>query len=103
MSDFLGDRVDKNLPAKAGDTGLISGLGSTRLRATQACVPATITELPVLQLLKPGHLKPILHNRRSHCNEKPENFNEEQPSFTATRESPHAARQTHPARPEMNE
>ena len=31
----------------------------------------------VLQLLKPMHLGPVLHNKRSHCNEKPAQHNEE--------------------------
>ena len=33
----------------------------------------------VLQLLKPAHLEPVFHNKRSHCNEKPTHRNEEQP------------------------
>ena len=32
---------------------------------------ATTTEAHVPQLLKPTHLKPMLHNKRSHRNEKP--------------------------------
>ena len=31
----------------------------------------------VLQLLKPGHLEPVLHSKRSHRNEKPMHRNEE--------------------------
>ena len=31
----------------------------------------------VLQLLKPVCLEPMLHNKRSHCNEKPAHHNEE--------------------------
>ena len=31
------------------------------------------------QLLKPACLEPVLHNKRSHCNEKPVHRNEEQP------------------------
>ena len=30
-----------------------------------------------LQLLKAAHLEPVLHNKRSHCNEKPTHRNEE--------------------------
>ena len=30
-----------------------------------------------LPRLKPAHLEPVLHNRRSHCNEKPTHCNEE--------------------------
>ena len=31
----------------------------------------------VLQLLKPAHLEPVLHNKRSHHNEKPSHDNKE--------------------------
>ena len=40
------------------------------------------------QLLKPMHLEPMLCNKRSHCNEKPEHRNKEQPPLAATREKP---------------
>ena len=36
----------------------------------------------VPQLLKPTRLEPVLHNKRSHRNEKPAHHNEEQPSLT---------------------
>ena len=39
------------------------------------------------QLLKPTRLEPVLHNKRSHHNEKPVHGNEEQPPLTLTRES----------------
>ena len=48
----------------------------------------------VPQLLKPTHLEPMLHNKRSHRNEKLAHHNEEQPPLTATRESPHTATKT---------
>ena len=48
----------------------------------------------VPQLLKPTHLEPVLHNKRSHRNEKPAHHNEEQPPLAATRESPRAAMKT---------
>ena len=45
--DFSGVPVVKNLPANAGDMGLIPGLGrSHMLQSNKACVP---------QLLKPAH------------------------------------------------
>ena len=47
-----------------------------------------------LQILKPIHLKPVLHNKRSHHNEKPKHHNEEQDPATATRGSLHAATKT---------
>ena len=46
------------------------------------------------QLLKPARLGPMLHNKRSHRNEKPAHCSEEQPPLTATRESTHAATKT---------
>ena len=46
------------------------------------------------QLLKPTCLEPVLHNKRSHRNEKPVHRNEEKPPLTATRESPRAATKT---------
>ena len=45
----------------------------------------------VPQLLKPARLEPVLHNNRSHCNEKPAHHNEELPPLTTTRESPRTA------------
>ena len=38
-------------------------------------------------------LEPVLHNKRSYCNEKPEHHKEEQPQLT-TRESPCKATKT---------
>ena len=55
--------VVKNPPANAGDTG--SSLLSLSSRAHEP------------QLLKPTHLEPMLHYKRSHCNEKPSHHNEE--------------------------
>lgn len=54
----------------------------------------TTTADPVPQPLKPAHLKPVLHKKRCHFNEKPGHRNEEQPPLTATREKP-AAQQRH--------
>ena len=47
----------------------------------------------VLQLLKPACLEPVLHNKRSHCSEKPAHCNRVLP-LAATRESPHAEMKT---------
>ena len=41
-------------------------------------------------------LEPVLHNKRSHCNEKPAHLSEEKPQLAATRESLHAADPTQP-------
>ena len=40
----------------------------------------TTTQLTCCQLLKPMCLQPVLHNKRSHCNEKPHNTTGEHPS-----------------------
>ena len=42
----------------------------------------------VQQLLKPGHLEPVLGNERSHRGENPTPSNEEQSTLSATREKP---------------
>ena len=88
--DFPGGTVVKNPPAIAGDTGSIPGLGRSHMPwSNLAHVP---------QLLKPVRLEPVLHNKRSHCNEKPAHCNKEYPSLAATRESPRAATKTHRSR-----
>ena len=46
------------------------------------------------QLLKPPCLQPVLHDKRSHRNEKPVHRNKEEPPLTATRESLCAATKT---------
>ena len=50
-----------------------------------ACVP---------QLLKPACLEPMLHNKRSHRNERPMHHSEEWPPLTATRKILCAATKT---------
>ena len=40
------------------------------------------------QLLKPVHLEPVLHNKRSHRSEKPARSDKGQPPLAATREKP---------------
>ena len=65
--DFPGGPVVQNLPAKAGDTGSIPGLGRSRMSWDNwAHVP---------QLLKPKSLEPVLRNQRWHGNEKPAHDN----------------------------
>ena len=61
---FPGGAVVKNMPANAEDTVLSPGAG----RSHTARAP---------QLLKPGRLELVLHNKRSHRNEKPTHHNEE--------------------------
>ena len=94
--DFPGDAVVKNLPANAGDMGSIPGPGRPHMPwSNQARVPQLLSlcsrarepqlmkpahcnySAHVLQLLKPAHLDPVLCNKRSHCNKKPAQHNEE--------------------------
>lgn len=66
--DFSGGSVGKNLPAKGGNTGSISGLRRFHMtRSNHACVPQLLSpnsRVQELQLLKPTCIKPML------CNEK---------------------------------
>ena len=79
--DFPGGTVDKGLPANAGDTSSIPGLGKFhRLWCNQALVP---------QLLSLCSAK-----KRSHCNEKLTHHNEEWLLFAATRECLRVATKT---------
>ena len=48
-------------------------------------------------------LEPVLHNKRSHRNEKPAHHNEEQPPLAATRESPRAATKTQCSHKSINQ
>ena len=60
--DFSRGPVVKNLPANAGDTGSIPCSGRSHLpQGNSAHAP---------QLRKPQYLKPVLHNKRCHGNEK---------------------------------
>ena len=53
----------KNLPANAGDTGLIPGLRRSHILGS-LCSRAREPEL------SPSALEPVLHSKRSHRNEK---------------------------------
>ena len=86
--DFPGGAVVKNLPANAGDMGLILVQEDPTWRGTTksvhhnywACAlePANHNYWAhVPQLLKPARLEPVLRNKRSHCNEKPAHRNED--------------------------
>ena len=81
MGDFPGGAVVKNPPANAGYMGSSPGPGRSHMpwsnwaRAPQllslcsrACEP---------QLLKLTCLEPVLHDKRSHHNEKPAHHNKE--------------------------
>ena len=69
MQDFRGGTVVKNPPANAGDMGSSPGPGRSHMpQSNYARAP---------QLLKTTCLEPVLHNKRSHRNEKPAHHNEE--------------------------
>ena len=95
---FPGGAVVENPPANAGDTGSTPGPGRSHvLRSNKARAPQLLSlrsRAREPQLLKPTRLKPVLRNKRSHCNEKPAHRDEELPPLTATRESLHTATKT---------
>ena len=84
---FPSGAVVENPPANAGDTGSIPGPGRSHMPRSNlvchnywACALEPVSHnywARVLQLLKPARLEPVLHNERSHCNEKPVHRNEE--------------------------
>ena len=64
--------------------------------ATEPLSPCATNTEPVFKSLQaattePARLEPVLSNKISHHNEKPTPQNEEEPLFTATRESLHKA------------
>ena len=66
--DFPGGPMVKNPPANAEEVDLIPGQGNKFTHAEGNLSLNTTTT-------KPHALEPILHNTRSHCNEKPEHCN----------------------------
>ena len=73
---FPGGAVVENPPASAGHMSSSPGLGRSPHAAKQLSPRATATEARAPrarkpQLLKPTHLEPVLHNKRSHRDEKP--------------------------------
>ena len=86
-----GGAVDKKLPANAGDTGWLSGLGRFHMpRGSQAhAQPLSLCcSAHELYFLKPGRPEPILCNKRNHHKEKLLYLNEEYPPLAITREEP---------------
>ena len=67
--DLPGGPVIRNPPADAGDMGWIPGLGRSH-------VPWG-NKIQAPQLLKPALLDFVLHNKRSHRNEKPTHHSED--------------------------
>ena len=78
---FPGGTMVKNLPANAGDTGSSPGPGRSHMPwSNKAHAPQLLSlrfRAREPQLLKPACLEPVLHNKRSHRNEKPTHRNEE--------------------------
>ena len=62
--NFPGGPVVKNQPANDRDMGSIPGPGKILHAAEPLSKHAT--------LLKPENQEPVFHNKRGHCNEKPE-------------------------------
>ena len=61
--DDPGGPVVRYLPVNAGDTSWILGPGTKNIYARWQLRSCTTTE--------PTHLEPVLHDKRSHCNESP--------------------------------
>ena len=70
----------KNPPANAGDMGSDPWPGKIPHAMEQLSLWATTTKAQVA-------LEPVLHNKRSHRNEKPANHNGEEALLPRTRES----------------
>ena len=77
--DFPSSSVDKNLPASAGaQARSLVQEDSTCCRATKPVHHKYWAH--TLQLLKPVHLEPVLHNERSHYSKKPVHRNQRKPT-----------------------
>ena len=83
--DYPGGSVVESLPARAGDTDSILGPGGPyMLKGNWACV----LEPGSHNYWSLGTLEPMLHSRRSHCDEKPTAQQlERSPPLTAAREN----------------
>ena len=81
LGDFPGGAMVKNPPANSGDAGSNPGPGRSHVprnnKARTSQLPSLHSRAHVPQLLKPARLEPVLHNKRSNCNEKPVHRNEE--------------------------
>ena len=69
VKGFSGGTVVKNPPANSRGHGFEPWSRKIPRAAEQLSTCAITTE--------PAHLEPVLHNKRSHCNEKPAHRNEE--------------------------
>ena len=81
--DFPGGPVVKNLPASAEDTGSISGPGRSHMSTGNwACASQLLSSQSrahKVKLLNPMYLQPMLHDKKSHHDEKPKHRNGEEP------------------------
>ena len=71
--DFPGATVDEGPPASAEDMGWI--WPGKIPHASEQLSPGAATTDCALQLLKHESLESVLHNKRSHCNDKPARCN----------------------------
>ena len=79
--------VVKNLPANAGDS--FNPWSRKIPHAIEQISPCTTTTEPMCRTYRSRcALETMLHNKRSHHNEKPTHCNEEQPLLAATRKKP---------------
>ena len=97
--------VVKNLPCNARETGSIlvreDPMGLEATKSVRHNYWASALELTSqncwahrLQLLNATFIEPVLHIKRSHCNEKLVHRNKKEPPLAATRESPSVAMKT---------
>ena len=81
VGGFPGGAVVKNRPANAGDKGSIPGPGRSHMLWSKLASAPQLLSLHSRarepQLLSPHALGPVLHNKRSHRNEKPVHRNKE--------------------------
>ena len=78
--DLPGGAVGKSLPASAGDTGSIPGLGRSHTQQSN--------EVHTPQPPKPVHREPVLCNKRSQGNAKPTCHNDEWPPLPQLGKAP---------------
>ena len=83
MQDFHGCPMVKNPLANAGDMGSIPGIGRSHMQqGNYACTPQLLSSCSracASQRLSLPALEPVLCNKRSRCNEKPEHCNKSSP------------------------
>ena len=87
--------MDKNPPANSGDKDSIPGPGRFHMPVEQINPWATTIEPMCFNYWSPNALEPVLHNKRSHCNEEPMWPQlESNPHSLQLEKSPHTAMNT---------